>query len=192
MPETVLDRIVLVSSNPGDVVFDPFAGSGTTLASAKKLSRQYVGTELSEAYVESIRERLEEVTPIAELGPTPHGRWSPEHIRQLQALYMTAAVSTETLYSKPALLASLTAMFNWRIAHSGCAETYTAKEIWAKLEHLRKQACLGRIRVHADESPVGPARPMPKVPKMPKMPKMPKAPKAPKVANVANVPNLFE
>ena len=40
MPEQLLGRIIRVSSNPGDIVLDPFAGSGTTLAVAKKLGRQ--------------------------------------------------------------------------------------------------------------------------------------------------------
>ena len=47
MPEAVLERIIRVSSNPGDLVLDPFAGSGTTLAAAKRLGRRYLGIELS-------------------------------------------------------------------------------------------------------------------------------------------------
>ncbi len=63
MPEAVLERIIRVSSNPGDLVLDPFAGSGTTLAVAKRLGRRYLGTELSEKYAEQVRRRLEGVTP---------------------------------------------------------------------------------------------------------------------------------
>lgn len=58
MPEAVLARIVRVASNPGEVVLDPFAGSGTTLAAAKRLGRRYLGIELSEAYAEQIGTRL--------------------------------------------------------------------------------------------------------------------------------------
>ena len=43
MPEAVLERIIRVSTNPGDLVLDPFAGSGTTLAVAKKLGRRLPG-----------------------------------------------------------------------------------------------------------------------------------------------------
>ncbi len=50
MPEQVMGRIVLASSNEGEVVLDPFAGTGTTLAVAKKLNRRYLGFELSEGY----------------------------------------------------------------------------------------------------------------------------------------------
>ncbi|QDT01047.1 DNA-methyltransferase [Adhaeretor mobilis] len=58
MPEQLLGRIIRVSSNEGDVVFDPFAGSGTTLAVAKKLEREFIGTELSEDYAQYATERL--------------------------------------------------------------------------------------------------------------------------------------
>ena len=59
MPEAVLERIIRVASSPEDRVFDPFAGSGTTLAVAKKLGRRYLGVELSEQYAEGIRARLD-------------------------------------------------------------------------------------------------------------------------------------
>ena len=58
MPEQLLGRIVRVSSNPGDLVLDPFAGSGTTPAVAKKLGRDYLAFELSEDYVAQTKARL--------------------------------------------------------------------------------------------------------------------------------------
>ncbi len=58
MPEQLLGRIIRVSSHPSDLVLDPFAGSGTTLAVAKKLGRQWLGLELSEDYVANINARL--------------------------------------------------------------------------------------------------------------------------------------
>jgi DNA modification methylase len=58
MPEQLLGRIIRASSRPGEVVLDPFGGSGTTLAVAKKLGRSFLGCELSPAYAERIRERL--------------------------------------------------------------------------------------------------------------------------------------
>ena len=63
MPEAVLERIVRVASDPGDVVLDPFAGSGTTLAVAKRLERKYIGVELSDSYATAIRDRLAAVRP---------------------------------------------------------------------------------------------------------------------------------
>ncbi|MBX3437055.1 MAG: site-specific DNA-methyltransferase [Planctomycetaceae bacterium] len=58
MPEQILGRIIRACSRPGDVVLDPFTGSGTTLAVAKKLGRQFIGFELSEQYAERAQERL--------------------------------------------------------------------------------------------------------------------------------------
>jgi DNA modification methylase len=59
MPEQLLGRIVRVCSNPGDLVLDPFAGSGTTLVVAKKLGRRWLGFELSKAYCKQIEARLD-------------------------------------------------------------------------------------------------------------------------------------
>jgi site-specific DNA-methyltransferase (adenine-specific) len=58
MPEQLLGRIIRISSNPQDLVLDPFAGSGTTLAVAKKLGRRWLGIELSRDYVKRIRQRM--------------------------------------------------------------------------------------------------------------------------------------
>ncbi len=59
MPVTVLNRVILASSNPGDVVLDPFNGSGTTSVAAALLGRHYVGIDQSPQYVGHARRRLE-------------------------------------------------------------------------------------------------------------------------------------
>jgi site-specific DNA-methyltransferase (adenine-specific) len=58
MPEQLLGRIIRACSCRGEIVLDPFAGSGTTLAVAKKLDRRYIGYELSAEYARLIKERL--------------------------------------------------------------------------------------------------------------------------------------
>ena len=58
MPEQVLGRIIRTCSQPGELVLDPFSGSATTLAVAKKLGRRYVGFDLSEDYVRYGLDRL--------------------------------------------------------------------------------------------------------------------------------------
>lgn len=58
MPEALLERIIKVSSNVNDIVLDPFGGTGTTAAVAKRLKRQYVTIEISENYHEVIIKRL--------------------------------------------------------------------------------------------------------------------------------------
>jgi site-specific DNA-methyltransferase (adenine-specific) len=57
-PEKLLAKIILASSKPGDIVFDPFLGSGTTSVVAKKLSRRYIGIELDETYCCLAEKRL--------------------------------------------------------------------------------------------------------------------------------------
>lgn len=62
MPEQLLGRIIRACSNEKDLVLDPFGGSGTTLAVAKKLNRRFVGFELSQEYARKIQERLASVS----------------------------------------------------------------------------------------------------------------------------------
>jgi modification methylase len=63
-PEALLQRVLLSASNPGDIVLDPFFGSGTTGAVAKKLGRHFVGIERDEIYAKAARARIEAVTPL--------------------------------------------------------------------------------------------------------------------------------
>lgn len=58
LPESLLERIILTSSNRGDLVFDPFAGSGTTLAVANRLGRDWLGCELSADYRNRATKRI--------------------------------------------------------------------------------------------------------------------------------------
>ena len=61
MPEQLLGRIIRTCSNSSDVVLDPFSGSATTLAVAKKLGRRFIGFDVSEDYVQYGRRRLASV-----------------------------------------------------------------------------------------------------------------------------------
>ncbi len=65
-PEGLLHRVLLSSSNPGDVVLDPFFGTGTTGAVARKLGRSFVGVERDETYAAAARARIDAVTPLDE------------------------------------------------------------------------------------------------------------------------------
>ena len=64
-PEALLHRILLASSKPGDVVLDPFFGTGTTGAVARRLGRHYVGVERETAYIAAASARLAMVEPAA-------------------------------------------------------------------------------------------------------------------------------
>ncbi|GAB1345065.1 site-specific DNA-methyltransferase [Gemmatimonas sp.] len=57
-PEALLDRIIRCSSNAGDVILDPFCGCGTTVASAQKLGRRWIGIDITHLAIGLIRKRL--------------------------------------------------------------------------------------------------------------------------------------
>ena len=59
-PEGIIERIVLASSNKGDIVLDPFSGSGTTLRVCQQLGRKAIGFELNPEYVAMTEQRLSE------------------------------------------------------------------------------------------------------------------------------------
>ncbi len=63
-PEALLHRVILSSTNPGDVVLDPFFGSGTTGAVAKRLGRRFIGIERDPDYIRVARRRIEAVLPV--------------------------------------------------------------------------------------------------------------------------------
>lgn len=62
-PEALLYRVILASSNPGDVVLDPFFGSGTTGAVAKRLHRNWIGIEREEKYIKVAQKRIDAIQP---------------------------------------------------------------------------------------------------------------------------------
>ncbi|HZK92066.1 MAG TPA: site-specific DNA-methyltransferase [Stellaceae bacterium] len=62
-PEALLHRVLLASSRPGDLVLDPFCGSGTTGAVAKRLGRRFIGIERDPAYAVLARARIAAVVP---------------------------------------------------------------------------------------------------------------------------------
>lgn len=64
-PEALLYRVLLASSNPGDVVLDPFFGTGTTGAVAKRLHRHWIGIERDPTYAELARDRIAAIEPEA-------------------------------------------------------------------------------------------------------------------------------
>lgn len=79
-PEGLLQRIISAASDPGDIVLDPFAGSGTTLAVAQKLNRSWIGVELFAETIDTfIRPRLDGILagtdplPIAGAAPSATG-----------------------------------------------------------------------------------------------------------------------
>ncbi len=64
-PEALLHRVVMASTKPGDIVLDPFFGTGTTGAVAKRLGRHYIGIERDAGYIKVARERIRQVIPAS-------------------------------------------------------------------------------------------------------------------------------
>ncbi len=63
-PESLLTRVILSASNKGDVILDPFFGSGTTGAVARRLGRHFIGTERDETYAKAAKKRIAEIVPL--------------------------------------------------------------------------------------------------------------------------------
>ena len=68
-PESLLHRVILASTDPGDIILDPFFGSGTTGAVAKKLGRKFIGIERERDYIYLDEKRHEKVTQELQIDP---------------------------------------------------------------------------------------------------------------------------
>jgi len=70
-PLPLVSELISLFSNPGDLIFDPFMGSGTTLRAAKNLGRRAIGCEINEAYCEVAARKLQQEVLFAEVGLRP-------------------------------------------------------------------------------------------------------------------------
>ena len=142
MPESLLARIIRVSSNPDEWILDPFSGSGTTAVVAHKINRIYTGIEISEEYAKESEKRIKksEGLPVEGEGLP---KW-PEHADQeLKWLYHENKVPDGKLRKKKLLLALFTAKLNDRLKK---IQLYTPEDIIDRLEELRKAGKLGALR----------------------------------------------
>ena len=79
LPIHLMDRLILMTTDENDIVFDPFSGTGTTAISAKRLGRKYVGFELDAKYVEISQEKLEHTKPNFKIG----GSWVSFYLKDI-------------------------------------------------------------------------------------------------------------
>jgi len=96
MPIGVLNRIIKASSNRGDLVLDPFNGSGTTVVSAALLNRRYVGIDQSEEYVAYAQKRLDHALAAKAAGETVNGNGSPISLKSIADPKRASKVLTAT------------------------------------------------------------------------------------------------
>ena len=71
-PEALLHRVIVSTSNPGDIVLDPFCGSGTTAAVAKRLGRRYITIDREADYVKIAQARIAGVMTLIDEGNADH------------------------------------------------------------------------------------------------------------------------
>ena len=132
MPESLLARIIRISSNEGDWVLDPFCGSGTTAVVAHKLNRGFTTIDISEEYVEAAKERIAESEGLpVEGNGSPD--W-PEHAdAELRWLYGENKIPVRHLRANRALLSLFTDKLNGRLRKK---QPYTIKEVSDRLNLL--------------------------------------------------------
>lgn len=130
MPEALLMRIIMASSNPGEIVLDPFIGSGTTAAAAKRLGRRYVGIDISETYAEHTQKRLADVRDESAARPAD-GQWPALHVDMLFQLYRETKVSLANLLPNEVALHVIAASLSERVG-----TRYELADVRAQLQHL--------------------------------------------------------
>lgn len=128
MPEALLSRIIRVSTDPHDVVFDPFAGSGTTPATAVKLGRIGIATEQSKEYAEAARQRLERAAQEAKEWRKPGADgWSEFERESLRNLYRETETPVDALAENRAALTCVEFSLAARIGRSIPADSIIEK-----------------------------------------------------------------
>ncbi len=131
MPESLLARIIRVSSNEGDWVLDPFCGSGTTATVAHKLNRTYTSIDISETYVQAAKERIADSEGLPVEG---NGSDWPEHAdAELKWLYSENKIPIRHLCENKLLLSLFTKKLNGRLQKR---QPYTIKEVSDRLNLL--------------------------------------------------------
>jgi len=130
MPESLLTRIISVSSNEGDLVLDPFIGSGTTAASAVQLGRSYCGIDISENYVENTRKRLSKLKSEITQKNNSSDTFNARETLELKRLFVDIAIPVKEIVSSKKLLGIFAKQFALRI-NSG--KVYQEKDIASAL-----------------------------------------------------------
>ena len=128
MPELLLARIIATSSKPGDIVLDPFNGSGTTASAAVQLGRDYCGIDISENYVENTKKRLKELGawhPLASqeaatqckntVKKSLFGELNAREYLELKRLFVEMGVDAGTIIESEKLLAIFTRQYQLRM-----------------------------------------------------------------------------
>jgi DNA modification methylase len=139
MPEALLMRIIAASSNPSEIVLDPFVGSGTTAAAAKRLGRRYVGIDLSPEYVQRTQDRLKKVVDESAAKPQL-GVWPALHTDMLMQLYRETKVSLANLLPNEVALRVIAASLSARVEHA-----YSVEDVRAEFARVAQTTLLPKL-----------------------------------------------
>lgn len=82
LPETILERLILMTTDENDIVHDPFNGTGTTVISAKRLGRKYIGIELDKNYVAISEDKLKQVRADSHIS----GIWVSKYLNGISTI----------------------------------------------------------------------------------------------------------
>jgi DNA modification methylase len=140
MPELLLARIIAASSNPGDLVLDPFNGSGTTAAAAMQLGRNYCGLDISENYVENTKIRLNELK--GKHRQTLFGTLDANEYLELKRLFVEMGFDAAKIIESDKLLTIFTHQFEIRMNNSKTYDTGLIQEVlkdflvWSKKRQI--------------------------------------------------------
>ncbi len=115
MPELLLARIVGASSSAGDLVLDPFSGSGTTAAVACQLGRKYAGIDISEDYVANSIERIEELKEEKTTTKNIFGSLTSKERLELRRLYVDIGIEKKEILASKKLLGIFSEQFGVRM-----------------------------------------------------------------------------
>ncbi|MHC4594974.1 MAG: DNA-methyltransferase [Planctomycetota bacterium] len=129
MPESLLRRIIAVSSKPGDCVLDPFSGSGTTPVVSYQLGRNYLGVEISEKYVKNSNKRL------AHLKKQPSGNHflNPTELNELKRLSADIKIPLKEITADKKLLKQFKNQFVVRMNNH---RRYSTEQIMTAIKDL--------------------------------------------------------
>ncbi|MGE5294828.1 MAG: DNA-methyltransferase [Solirubrobacterales bacterium] len=131
MPESLLARIIRVSSNEGDWVLDPFCGSGVTATVAHKLGRLYTTIDLSEDYVEAARKRIAESVGLSH--EVESENWTEHADAELRWLFGENKIPLSQLCESRFLLSLFTKKLSQRLQKK---RPYTTEQVSKRLKRL--------------------------------------------------------
>ncbi len=136
-PEALLERVISVSSNPGDLVADFFCGSGTTLAVAEKLGRRWIGCDLGRFAIHTTRKRLLEIENCKPFEILNLGRYERQYWQGVSFASNGKTITEQALYEYLAFILKL----------------YGAQPV-AGLQHLHGKKGKAMVHIGAVDAPV--------------------------------------